>query len=288
MFRRPYTTLVSVIALVAAFLCVHVEDAHAQKGDGPLGKRVCPVKPPPGVLSDLVRSKIKELQEKPVFTNDAINVPVYAHILQSSTGSNPIDERMVRRTVRRLNKGFKSAGFVYELVSIETIVNDAWSSISEQEYEAGLPDTIAEAKNVGPRNALNLYFGSLDGLCGFADFPFYENPNEAVFMDHGCSVGGSAENDYDTITHEVGHFMGLLHTFAPEPNGCRSPGDEIADTPAQKESHRACGPYDTCPSKRGLDPTNNFMDYSVDQCNHIFTRRQINVMRNAHTSYRGQ
>lgn len=87
---------------------------------------------------------------------------------------------------------------------------------------------------------------------------------------------GNFSTPYDkgrTMTHEVGHFLGLLHTFQ---GGCsNTAGDYCLDTPAVSTSNGGC-PVGTnsCTSLAGNDMIENYMDYTDDTCMNIFTANQ--------------
>ena len=275
----------SSVALLSLLVGAVIQPCFAQGAPQTLQHmRACPVSLSPVRAQALVRPLVKESEAQSITTAAVFRVPVYVHVLQDSAGTNTVTEGNIRKTIQRLNRGFKKAGFVFRIKGIQTVVNDSWAHISDP--NDSVTDDIPRALKMGPPTAANIFVTDLDNLCGFANLPYDESPLESMFLNPVCMVGGSGVGNFDTIIHEMGHFMGLLHTFAPEPDGCQSPGDEIPDTPYQKEYHFECGPFDTCPNLRGRDPTNNFMDYSEDKCKHIFTRSQIAVMRLAHKRYR--
>lgn len=91
----------------------------------------------------------------------------------------------------------------------------------------------------------------------------------------------------DTATHEVGHWLGLNHTFA---GGCSQPGDSIKDTPAEAIPQFYCAPRGSCTAKRfpGADPITNLMDYTDDVCMDHFTDDQTKRMRKHWHAFRNK
>lgn len=83
-------------------------------------------------------------------------------------------------------------------------------------------------------------------------------------------------SDYGrTMTHEVGHFLGLRHLWGD--GGC-TVDDFCTDTPVSSNAGNAqyvCNDaQDSCPTSPGLDMVRNYMNYTGDACMNIFTNDQ--------------
>lgn len=133
--------------------------------------------------------------------------------------------------------------------------------------------------------------GGLSPL-GFAYLPpvsgFYDGIVSASRVFGYTEGTGHTLNNYDrngTLIHEVGHYLGLHHTFNftsscnPETN-CNAQGDKCCDTPPTTGSV-GCG-YLQCSETM----VENIMDYSNDHCMDRFSPDQINRMRTHLVTYR--
>lgn len=82
-----------------------------------------------------------------------------------------------------------------------------------------------------------------------------------------------------TMTHEVGHYLGLRHIWGDN-SACPTTNtvndkDFVADTPAANGPNYGCvANTNTCPSNPGNDMIQNYMDYTDDTCMNIFTAGQ--------------
>lgn len=171
-----------------------------------------------------------------------------------------------------------------------------------------------------PNNYLNMWTirpggltiasGGIQDLLGYAQFPDNSglgglNPVGGTANTDGVvaayhAFGTIAQNDgtfmlngtYNlgrTMTHEVGHWLGLRHIWGDN-NSCTvnatdSNKDYCPDTPAATAANFNCNlAANSCPGAPGNDQVQNYMDYTPDACMDTFTNdqkmRMITVMTN--------
>lgn len=217
-------------------------------------------------------------------------IQVYWHVITNSSGQGAPTAQQIQSQIAVLNAAYASSGFSFNLAGTTVTANNTW-------FTAG-PGTTAEtqmktALRVGSAATLNIYSSNPGGgLLGWATFPsdYQARPkSDGVVILYSSVPGGSAApyNLGDTGTHEVGHWMGLYHTFQ---GGCKksgSQGDIVADTPAERSAAYGCPTgRDSCASIAGLDPITNFMDYTDDICMDRFSTGQNDRMNASWTTYR--
>jgi hypothetical protein len=248
-------------------------------------------------------NKALDAASDPVLPAGSVTIRTVFHVISAkalTAAEKQRREAMIAAQVHVLNDSYAGVGvaapspdtpfrFTYSKSQTTWTVNKAWSTM--------LPDTKQEAAakkalRTGSASTLNIYVANIGGgLLGWATFPqVHYDPlymDGVVILDESMPGGNTGiYSEGDTTTHEVGHWLGLLHTFA---GGCTGPGDYVSDTPAEAEPAFSCkedAGRDSCPNQPGLDPVHNFMDYAEDFCMNRFTPGQVIRMSHAWAAFR--
>ncbi|MEP6757905.1 MAG: zinc metalloprotease [Actinomycetota bacterium] len=222
-----------------------------------------------------------------------VTVAVAFHVIRAdltADGGN-VTGRQIRRQIAVLNAAYggttggSDTGFQFDLVSIDRTTDASWFKLN-----GGKERKAKAALKVGGLETLNIYSADLgNSLLGWsylAQDAASVGVLDGVVIHYKSLPGGGWGPDYsggDTATHEVGHWLNLLHTFE---GGCNGGGDLIDDTPAEASPAYECPVgRDTC-AATGLDPITNFMDYTFDSCMFRFTADQAIRMHEGWAAYR--
>ena len=241
------------------------------------------------------------LPDAPRLANGSVTIETVFHSISDhelSAAEKNRFETMIEDQMDVLNAAFSGATasdaadtpFRFELAEINWVVNDAWYDVVPGKVERDMK----KALHKGDSETLNVYSANIGaGLLGWAYYPKgYNNGRDyidgVVILDESMP-GGLDEGEPwkyglgDTLTHEVGHWLLLYHTFN---NGCSASGDFVADTPKEAVPQFDCPVgADTCAAP-GLDPIHNFMDYTQDSCMDMFTEGQAERMSDGWLAFR--
>lgn len=162
---------------------------------------------------------------------------------------------------------------------------ESWSTSAIDDYVK--PNTIWDPNLYMNMWSVNFSSGS---LLGYATFPsgsgldgltsgYGTDTTDGVvsgyrFFGSSDLTSGNFYPPYDkgrTMTHEVGHFLGLRHIWG---DGNCSVDDFCLDTPNAAAANYGCNTTDSCPDGQGNDMIENYMDYTDDLCMNIFTNDQ--------------
>jgi hypothetical protein len=244
---------------------------------------------------DYRRQNTNAAQTRDIFLPVAADAEIEFYLAQIDPDGNPTNG-IVRTATDR-------SGFTLDLFAQENTLDEVKSS------NTGGSDAwdTEHYLNVWVCNIEESLFGQIFGLAyppnGAPNWPAGSaEPTAGVsgVIVHFTTVGRNnpvaaldgvpGNNLGRTLTHEVGHYLGLRHIWGDGFfNGC-SADDGLADTPnCSAASGQSCNfNANTCTDSPTdfPDMVENYMDYSIESCQNMFTQEQIDMMRFAVTELR--
>lgn len=249
-------------------------------------------------------------------------IPVVWHVFTPLANPNSYPDYLIHDALATLNANFNNSKitdvtFNFVLAKIDP---EGKCTTGITYHDSPLVGSLSPVYDVPLKNAvhwdnaryLNIYqvteivdyLGQPTTESGYTIQPCLPRPYQPSFAGFDCSLAGSTpgfderdgvviEDDYLVgLTHEVGHWLGLFHTWGPDGfypqlypwwtqcgGNCEANGDFICDTnPMQSYGGQGTCDENTCdPADHFPDPTDNFMSYS-DQCWQTFTANQYEKM----------
>lgn len=224
------------------------------------------------------------LREKTTGTVDSI--PLTIHIVGDNSGVGYYELDRLFPLICNLNTHFAPAEFYFYIAWPLRYINN--SNYYQHDFSAGYQ--MMQSNNVA--NTVNVYFvDDPSGNCGY-----FSPGADGVAIGKNCAAITST-----TLTHELGHFFDLPHTFSGWENGnipsnkeyvtrgvganCNSAGDRFCDTDADYVGYRWTCPYSDAPLTDPLGVTLHvdsslYMSYATDACMTRFSGQQMGKMKN--------
>ena len=264
---------------------------------------------------------------------DPIIIPVVVHIIHNGDNGN-ISDAQVYDAIRMLNEDFNrlnadtvdtrnSADAPFKPIASNVNIefrlakidpngnctngierrNSAIASYNANDdnakfYSGGGLDIWDRNKyfNIWVVNSIENFSGGQGVILGYAQFPQWGAADTYGFVVRHSAFGsiGTANGDR-TVTHELGHCLGLFHTFqggcGTNSSSCSSQGDGCCDTPPVNDPHWSCSSLQNFCNEvpngdyYGFDAYDQFENYmSYSPCQNMFSEDQKAIIMANFTS----
>ncbi len=226
----------------------------------------------------------------------AYTIPVVVHIIHQG-GSENISDAQIHSGIEVMNEDYsKLVGTPGDGSGVDTEVRFKLANIDPNGHcTNGIIRAYTTLTNHQPSERLKLKeLSSWDnmrylnvyivasisgGTAGYSSFPGGPADEDGFVLEHIYfgRIGTAASSMGRTATHEAGHWLGLFHTFH---DGCGADtcagGDMVCDTPPAAAPNYGCPTVNSCnldvPDVN--DQIENYMDYSDDNCQNMFSAGQ--------------
>lgn len=253
---------------------------------------------------NLFQKSITPENKESLADSPIITIPVVVHILYNQSIENISDEQ-IRSQITVLNEDYRkkygTRGYNTNPVGADARIEFALAVRDSQgnntngitrthtsktffKYDSDEAMKYSSKGGINPwssSNYLNIWVCNLVNYLGYATYPGSPSVDGVVigYRYFGNNTG-TTEAPYNlgrTATHEIGHWLGLLHTWGDSDCG----SDYVDDTPPTQQANYDCpkGKTSTCNGNTTPDMIENYLDFTDDACMNIFTKGQVSRMR---------
>lgn len=221
-----------------------------------------------------------------------IHIPVVVHVVYNTELQNISDSQIIAQ-INILNKDFgtiqtqkyaqaAASSIRFHLATVDPMgyrtngITRTYTTLSKFPIGPVVMSDLYGGKSPWPsQHYLNIWVANVSGVLGYAYMP--GDSRDGVVINYKYFGPNEKYSPFDmgrTVTHEVGHWLNLFHTWGLS-TGCEA-DDEVDDTPNSAEPNYGC--KIDHPSCSGIDMVENFLDYSDDACMSLFTQGQVDRM----------
>ncbi len=238
-------------------------------------------------------------------------LPVVFHVIHDN-GAENIDDAVVLQALQDLNDAFANTGYYDQNTGIDTEIQfclakrnpDGNPTTGINRVVSPLTSFTIETQDIAmkdlsrwdPTSYINIWLvreicsASVGcGVAGYAYFPSsHGNPEDGIVLE--AQFAGSTPANSAALAHEMGHYLGLYHTFQGgcTNNNCVTDGDRVCDTPPDQSTVPVPCTIDINSCSTDVNPSDpnnpfttdqndmfwNYMDYGDWNCYSAFTTGQ--------------